>query len=285
MEKSLFNLSSSQISLIKWLALITMLFDHIGYLFFNYETLSYTILRSIGRFSFLAFCFLIVYQIILDKTVIQKYVSRLSILTLVSQYPYMIFSSKGRALEAEWSIFPLSPIGTLLAIVLLLGLGDILFSTLTSKQTFLKAKNSTYFIFLSILFLFSIRLGERTIYGFFGILFGALLYIFLVKLKCYQKVIQDKFMLLTSGKSSHKFNILIITVLIVLPIMLVIDVVDNKYHIAFLSKLSSLLSMLILLFSYLLPRINIPRIKSIIFYSFYPIHLLILTLFFVIIKI
>lgn len=71
---------------LKFLAMFTMLIDHIGYLFFPYQMW----LRIIGRLSFPIFAFLIArgYRYTSDK---RKYAIRLFIFGLISQIPYYFF--------------------------------------------------------------------------------------------------------------------------------------------------------------------------------------------------
>lgn len=71
---------------LKFLAMLTMLIDHIGYLFFP----SQIWLRIIGRLSFPIFAFLISrgYRYTSDK---RKYAVRLFIFGIISQIPYHFF--------------------------------------------------------------------------------------------------------------------------------------------------------------------------------------------------
>jgi len=71
---------------LKFIAMLTMLIDHIGYLFFPAALW----LRIIGRISFPIFAFLIArgYRYTSDK---KKYALRLFVFGLISQVPYVIF--------------------------------------------------------------------------------------------------------------------------------------------------------------------------------------------------
>jgi len=71
---------------LKFVAMLTMLIDHIGYLFFPAALW----LRIIGRISFPIFAFLIArgYRYTSDK---KKYALRLFVFGLISQVPYAIF--------------------------------------------------------------------------------------------------------------------------------------------------------------------------------------------------
>ena len=77
-NKTLFNsitmpyLTSSQTECLKWLALITMIIDHIGVAFSNaYPALSWC--RVIGRFSYVAFGFIIALNLSRDKVNFKSY--------------------------------------------------------------------------------------------------------------------------------------------------------------------------------------------------------------------
>ncbi|WP_046215825.1 TraX family protein [Paenibacillus wulumuqiensis] len=68
----------------QWLAMITMLIDHLGYAFFSDERY----LRIIGRIAFPIYCYLLVVGYRHTRNV-NKYMTRLLIIALVSQFPFM----------------------------------------------------------------------------------------------------------------------------------------------------------------------------------------------------
>ena len=72
-------------SVLKWIAVITMLIDHVGVVFFP----EYSIIRWIGRISFPLFAFLICegYR---HTSNIWKYFLRLGIFAIISEIPYDI---------------------------------------------------------------------------------------------------------------------------------------------------------------------------------------------------
>jgi len=75
---------------LKLIAIVTMLIDHIGSVFFPYEP----IFRIIGRISFPIFCFLIVEGFIHTSS-FNKYAVRLGIFAVISEIPYdMLFFGK-----------------------------------------------------------------------------------------------------------------------------------------------------------------------------------------------
>lgn len=86
-EKLNIQRSTHRNDLLKLLALVTMLIDHIGYMFFPYETLY----RIIGRLAFPIFA----YQIAIgySKTSnLKKYTLRVFLFALLTQLPYSFFS-------------------------------------------------------------------------------------------------------------------------------------------------------------------------------------------------
>lgn len=86
-EKKVLQRSAYRNDMLKLLALVTMLVDHIGYMYFPNEML----FRIIGRLAFPIFA----YQIALGysrTSNLKKYVLRLSLFALITQIPYSFFS-------------------------------------------------------------------------------------------------------------------------------------------------------------------------------------------------
>lgn len=93
-------------SFIKLIAAISMVFDHVGMVFFP----DVLWLRCIGRLSFPLFCYCMTVGMLYTKN-IKKYMIRLAILAVISQPVYLM------ALYPDWSeqgIFPLNVFFTLL---------------------------------------------------------------------------------------------------------------------------------------------------------------------------
>ncbi|MCR5837953.1 MAG: conjugal transfer protein TraX [Lachnospiraceae bacterium] len=72
---------------LKWIALIAMVIDHVGAVFFVPETTTYFVLRAIGRLSFPIFAFLIT-QGYVHTGNWKKYALRLLLFAFVSEIPY-----------------------------------------------------------------------------------------------------------------------------------------------------------------------------------------------------
>ncbi|WP_291637010.1 TraX family protein [Clostridium sp.] len=86
-EKKVLQTSACRNDMLKLLALVTMLVDHIGYMYFPNEIL----FRIIGRLAFPIFA----YQIAIGysrTSNLKKYVLRLSVFALITQIPYSFFS-------------------------------------------------------------------------------------------------------------------------------------------------------------------------------------------------
>lgn len=86
-EKNVLQRSAYRNDMLKLLALVTMLVDHIGYMYFPDEML----FRIIGRLAFPIFA----YQIALGysrTSNLKKYVLRLSLFALITQIPYSFFN-------------------------------------------------------------------------------------------------------------------------------------------------------------------------------------------------
>lgn len=78
---------------LKWIAVISMLMDHIGFIFYPNELW----LRCIGRIAFPVFAFLLVEGFFYTRNV-QRYMVRLGVFAILSEIPYDL-AFRGRLLE------------------------------------------------------------------------------------------------------------------------------------------------------------------------------------------
>ncbi|OOF50780.1 hypothetical protein BKK52_01125 [Rodentibacter trehalosifermentans] len=87
------DITNTQRNLLKWLALCTMVFDHVGAIFGGY-TPELILFRLIGRFSFLTFGFLMAFNLAsreLNTRRTLSYLLKLSLFGIPAQYAYVFF--------------------------------------------------------------------------------------------------------------------------------------------------------------------------------------------------
>ena len=86
---------------LKWVAMITMLIDHIGYVFFQTSPY-YELFRIIGRISFPLYCYLLV-EGFFHTSNLKNYWIRMGILAVISQLPFYLIG--GRGLNTVFTLF------------------------------------------------------------------------------------------------------------------------------------------------------------------------------------
>ncbi len=146
-------------SVLKWIAVITMLIDHVGVVFFP----EYSIIRWIGRISFPLFAFLICegYR---HTSNIWKYFLRLGIFAIISEIPY------------DYCLFNriIYPYSQNIFFVLLLGL---LVLYLIDKEYVIKDKDITIYCQIAIVIVACvIAYFAGFSYKYVGVLFIVIMY-------------------------------------------------------------------------------------------------------------
>jgi hypothetical protein len=136
--------------MLKLLAIVTMLIDHIGYMFFPNETM----FRAIGRLAFPIFA----YQIAIgySKTSnLKKYIFRLSLFAVITQIPYSFFNPELKFSSLHYNVLFTFLIATVLLYVYDMGILKI-------KNFYLDKnyKHLLYGILLLMLTVFIIILPE-----------------------------------------------------------------------------------------------------------------------------
>lgn len=142
-------------SVLKLIAIVTMVIDHIGFIFFP----QYQILRYIGRVSLPLFMFLLAEGFFYTKNV-WKYALRLAIFAVASEIPHDLFT-KGVILEFQSQNIMLELLLALLALICV------------RKMT-----EGKYLFALGIPAAFVLSQVLNFSYGFYGILMAVLFYMF-----------------------------------------------------------------------------------------------------------
>lgn len=149
-----YNLKMTSLNL-KIIACVTMLIDHIGFLFFPH----YMIFRIIGRIAFPIFAFLIAEGFLKTKDV-KKYIIRLSVFAVISQAPFYFLNKLAGVTGPHLNIL----------ITLVLGIFVLLLVTKV-KNIFLQV--------LGILAILAFAYFFNVSYGVYGILSIVGSYVFL----------------------------------------------------------------------------------------------------------
>lgn len=153
---------------LKIIAVISMLSDHLGYVLFN----KFTFMNYIGRLAFPIFAFSISEGYHYTKN-LKKYFLRLTIFAVISQIPYMMF------LSTFTSMWQFNTIFTLILGLLAIYIYD-------------KCKNKYLGIFIPILFAIIAQTFNFD-YGWFGIAIIFIFYIFKNK-----KILMNLYFILTA---------------------------------------------------------------------------------------
>lgn len=85
---------------LKLIAMVTMVIDHVGLVFFPQVPL----FRLIGRLSFPLFCFLLV-EGFYHTSNVKKYMGRLAVFALISEFPFDLIACAGESYFARQNIF------------------------------------------------------------------------------------------------------------------------------------------------------------------------------------
>lgn len=150
--KMSFIKSSSQLEIIKWMAILSMIADHVGIVFYPTEE----IFRFLGRFAFIGFAFILAYNYRYHTHNKNNYKLRLFIWALISQIPYYLVLGDYTTLN--------------ILFLLLAGLYAI------DAVELMKQKSYTHLIFGSFIFSVCIISTFYTGYYIFGVLLVVLFY-------------------------------------------------------------------------------------------------------------
>ncbi|OOF39160.1 hypothetical protein BKK47_07250 [Rodentibacter mrazii] len=97
-------LTSSQTEWLKWLALITMVIDHVGIVFQQIDPI-FLVFRGIGRFSYLAFGFIIALNLSRDNVNLSAYLQWMFITALLSEFCFKAFQPNYDRLNVLFQFF------------------------------------------------------------------------------------------------------------------------------------------------------------------------------------
>lgn len=142
---------------LKMIAIVTMIIDHIGYVFLSPDTTYYMIFRAIGRISFPIFCFLIVEGFFHTRSHI-NYLIRLTVFALLSEIPFDLAFHKTLFYWSSQNVF----------ITLALGLFAIFC---------LEELNNRRIFALPLVLIFLVAIVSRCDYGIGGVLLICMFYI------------------------------------------------------------------------------------------------------------
>jgi hypothetical protein len=144
--------SLAQIELLKIMALVTMIIDHIGYVFFPDGW--FFALRLIGRVSMPLFLLVIALRLAEKPARVDGYLQRLLLWGVISQYPYWFFSTGGEG--QMWAQ---------LNMLLTFALGVLLF-----KACIQAAPNKNYRVLWAVVAIAAAATGWFAVYGVAAVL-------------------------------------------------------------------------------------------------------------------
>ncbi len=97
------------LELAKWIAILTMVVDHAGYLLFD----NFPLDRFIGRISFPLFCWVIAVRLAEDPSRAGRYLPRLALWAVLSQLPFWLAFHGGEVLWSSLNIMATLGLGVL----------------------------------------------------------------------------------------------------------------------------------------------------------------------------
>lgn len=242
-------LNNCQTISLKWLALVTMLIDHIGAVFSPYFP-DLLILRCIGRFAFPAFAFLMVMNLTrrpLDNRRLLEYIVWLTGFGILAQYPFkMLFDTERLNVYFQF-------VGTILCVFAY------------------ERRNDSFRVIIISLGVVGIMLSSISDYGISGLIYSLVAYIFV------------KSAVATPRQYSHVFCFLLTVFALLcndyfisyywgtlLSPVFILSIVATMYFILSPNGLSAVK------FSEKNSRQKPTRRQKIFFYAFYPVHLALL---------
>lgn len=244
------KLSSTQINLLKWLAIVSMIVDHFykinmetGTSFLNDNYLLYTI----GRIAYPSFVIVLIYNFIHNTRSRSGYIKRIIIFSLISQ-PFFMYAFQTFYLNIFFSFSCV-----LIAIVLI--------------ESIKEEKVLLIILLLFCLLMIVATISYFTDYSIFGFLFSMVIYLFIKSMKIYLLVLSIIFLYISN-------NIANIEHFILGQIQLDYFIIDSR------KIITSLIIVYILI--YILKNINLNfkiKINKFIYYVFYPLHLFLIKIF------
>lgn len=231
------NFSLAQIELLKIMALVTMIIDHVGYVFFPDGW--FFALRMIGRVSMPLFLLVIALRLAEKPTRAEGYLQRLLLWGVISQYPYWFFQNGGEGVM--WG----QP-----NMLLSFAMGVLLFKACTQLK-----QNSRHFLVWAVVASAAVAVGWFAVYGVAAV----------VAIPC----------LVWALRRSLFWGIIacaVFAALANLPLDTPVPWGLNEYSLSLCAAGMALVALLVLR----LPIQSCPRLPQWSFYAFYPAHISVL---------